>query len=139
MSEERGPGRPEAIINWDDVGTWISMGANGVECAARLGIHYDTLANRCRSDNNSNFSEFLQQNRSKGDILLKEAQTKKALSGDSTMLIWLGKVRLDQRELKEEQKYTPEQLAMMAQINEFFNWKRQVSDLNNCDNTSINE
>ena len=42
-------------------------------------------------------------------------------------------------ENKEETAYTPEQLAMMAQVKEFFDWKRQSSERNSCDNTSINE
>lgn len=134
---DRGQGRPEAVIDWEAVGTWLSKGANGQECAARLGIHYNTLSRRCELDLNVNFSEYMQQNRAKGDSILKECQFNKAYNGDSTMLIWLGKVRLDQKEAKEETKFSKEDQERMDRFINALENHSSASKI--CDNTSIKE
>lgn len=139
MSEERGPGRPEAIIDWHDVAVWISKGANGTECAARLGISYDTLSRRSRSDNNIDFAEFLQQNRAKGELTLREAQFNKAINGDSALLIWLGKVRLGQKEEKSNSEENKEVLDKMDMVSKQLSSLQTQSASKICNNNNMNE
>lgn len=64
--------------------------------AATIGVDEGTLRKRCEADNNCSFSEFSQQKRAKGDELLRSKQFQVAMAGDKTMLIWLGKQRLNQ-------------------------------------------
>lgn len=94
-------GRKKAVIDWRRVDKLLEAGCNGVEIAAALGIHYDTLAKRCKSDKKTDFSDYMQQKRASGDSLLRTAQFKAAMSGDKSMLIWLGKQRLNQSDKKD--------------------------------------
>lgn len=44
------------------------------------------------------WQEYLQQCKASGDSLLREKQFEVAMNGDKTMLVWLGKQRLNQTE-----------------------------------------
>ena len=92
-------GRPEANINWDEVGYMLEAGCTGTEVAASIGIHPNTLYNRVKEEFNCDFSDYLQEKRSKGNQSLKIAQYEAAVKDkDRSMLIWLGKQRLDQKD-----------------------------------------
>lgn len=90
--------RPKAIINWNQVGKMLEAGCTAEGIAASIGIDVETLRKRCITDNKCSFSVFSQQKRSKGDDLLRMKQFEVAMGGDKTLLIWLGKNRLGQRE-----------------------------------------
>jgi hypothetical protein len=95
-------GRPRAEIDWKVVDDYLECGCSGAEIAARLGISGDALYNRVEEEFKTNFSAYSQQKKQSGEVLLKKAQFDKAIGrtehGDNTLLIWLGKTRLDQRE-----------------------------------------
>lgn len=76
----------------------LEAGCDGTEVAATLGIHPNTLYERCERDNNLSFSEYSATKRASGDRLLKMKQFEVAMTGDKTMLVWLGKQRLGQTE-----------------------------------------
>ena len=90
------PGRPKADIDWAVVGKLLEAGCAGTDIASQLGISPTTLQRRCRAENNVSFSAFSQQKRMAGDNLLRAAQYKAAMEGNTTMLVWLGKQRLGQ-------------------------------------------
>jgi hypothetical protein len=94
-------GRKKISIDWHDVDMMLEAGCLGTEIAAALGIHYNTLYERCKIENNCDFSEYLTQKRASGDRLLKMKQFQVAMTGDKAMLIWLGKQRLNQTEKQE--------------------------------------
>lgn len=95
-------GRPKAPIDWDKCGKLLEAGCDGVQCAAFFGIDDNTLYNRAKEDLNISFSDFLRQNRHKGDALIHAKQFECALEDkDKAMLIWLGKQRLGQRDKQE--------------------------------------
>ena len=94
-------GRKKISIDWDKVDNYLMSGSNGVQVSAMLGIHYNTLVNKCKEEKKCDFSEYLQQKKEKGNNLLKAMQYKLAMNGDRGMLIWLGKNRLDQSDKKE--------------------------------------
>lgn len=96
IQQKRGAGRPKAIIDWRYVGQMLEAGATAEGIAATIGCDRDTLYNRCKTDNNQDFSAFSQEKKAKGDELLRTAQFKNAMSGNVTMQIWLGKQRLGQ-------------------------------------------
>jgi len=85
-------------IDWKQVENLLMAGCSGVEIAASLGIHEDTLYNRCIKDLGYNsFSAFSAIFRQKGDSLLKAKQFESAVKDKNiTMQIWLGKQRLGQ-------------------------------------------
>jgi hypothetical protein len=91
--------RKEVNIDWEEVAELAQAGCNGQQIADYFGIHYNTLAARCQKDNQCDFSDILQQNRSKGDALLIVKQYESAVKDkDKSMQIWLGKQRLGQRD-----------------------------------------
>lgn len=92
--------RPRALIDWKLVDHLLAAGCNGKEIAAYLGIHWDTLYRRCISDNGLAFSYYAQDKKAIGDAILKTTQFDEASKNKNTsLLIWLGKCRLGQREL----------------------------------------
>lgn len=97
-------GRPKADINWNRVDELLEAGCSGAEIAANFGLNPATIYDRCMKDHQIPFSEYSQCKQAKGESLLREVQYKKALGitekGDNTMLVWLGKVRLKQKEEK---------------------------------------
>jgi hypothetical protein len=99
---KRPTGRPRAEIDWKVVDDYLECGCTGVEIAARLGICSDPLYNRVEEEFKTTFSAYSQQKKQSGEVLLKKAQFDKAIGrvdhGDNTLLIWLGKVRLEQKE-----------------------------------------
>jgi hypothetical protein len=113
-------GNPQKPIDWAIVDKYLEWGCNGTEIAPHFGICDDTLRDRCEQEKGILWSTYLAQKRSKGDSILRELQFKKAMQGSDTMLIWLGKVRLDQKEAANIVQVTPEHAAAFdALMNQF--------------------
>ena len=91
-------GRPAALIDWKAVDRLLQAGCTGVQIAARFAIHADTLYRACQSEYKIDFAAYSQEKRAHGETLLLEQQFTIAMKGDKTMLIWLGKQRLNQKE-----------------------------------------
>ena len=90
-------------IDWDVVGEYLMAGCSGVEVAAQLGIHENTLYQRCKSDLGVDFVAFKQEKQASGESLLRKVQFDAAIKDkDRAMLIWLGKQRLGQKEKGEQ-------------------------------------
>tara|TARA_R100000655_G_scaffold63575_1_gene102050 strand:- start:874 stop:1224 length:351 start_codon:yes stop_codon:yes gene_type:complete len=95
-------GRKKININWQRVDKALEAGANGVQCAAMLGVHPDTLYNKCKEAHKMDFSAYQQIKREAGNEKLLAAQYNLAIKeNDRSMLIWLGKQRLNQAEKRE--------------------------------------
>lgn len=105
-------GRPLKDIDWDRVEKSLMAGCSGMQIAANLGIHEDTLYSACEREKEMTFSAFSAIYRQKGNLLLHEAQFNVAIGDetkdippDKAMLIWLGKNRLEQSD-KQDVKQT---------------------------------
>ena len=94
-------GRKAYKPKWAKIDKLLEAGCTGVEIAASEGVDKQTLYRACKRDNKVDFDTYKQQKRSSGDTLLRMAQFKSAMSGDKTMLIWLGKNRLKQSDKSE--------------------------------------
>lgn len=104
MKKKSNAGRKKAIIDWNIVDELLEADSNGVQIAAVLGMHPETLYKHVRETKKMDFSAYSQQKRAKGDAHLLNAQYRKALDGkDNNMLIWLGKNRLNQRDEPKQQ------------------------------------
>lgn len=135
MTRKRGskPGKPLAPIDWDLVDRLLMAGCKGTEVAARVGIHSDTLYRRVEQQYDVLFTDYAAKLKEKGNTFLREAQMTNALSGNTTMQVWLGKQRLEQRENPED-KYDP------ATVNQFMELMNQLSRLQRQDrNDSISD
>ena len=93
--------RPKVDIDWKKVDKLLEADCEGTEIAAYLGIVPNTLYRRCEADHKISFSKYLQEKKAKGNSLLKVKQFDAAMSGDKTMMIWLGKQRLGQKEKQD--------------------------------------
>lgn len=100
--ENRPTGRPEKPIDWDLVDKFLEAGCNGIQIASHFKMHYNTFYDRVNEKYHMTFSEYAAQNAPTGEAHLLLSQHQKALNGQSKgnaqMLIWMGKVRLGQRE-----------------------------------------
>lgn len=94
-------GRKKLKIDWDRVDKSLIAGSNGVQVAAMLGVHPETLYDKCLQEKKVYFSDYMQQKRQEGNDILLGKQFELASGGDKMMLIWLGKNRLDQSDKKE--------------------------------------
>jgi len=91
-------GRPVKDIDWDKVDELLMAGCFTTEIAANIGVHKNTLYQRCEKEKGCGFSAYSQEKKAKGESLLRKVQYDVAMSGDRTMLVWLGKQRLDQHD-----------------------------------------
>ena len=122
-----GAGRPEIEIDWKRVENMIIGGANGSQVSAALGVHSNTLYDRVKKQYGINFSEFYDKFREKGNQLLHNKQFDVALKGNTTMLVWLGKQRLEQKDSKEETNVTPQHAAIMNALIEQITIRQELA------------
>lgn len=110
-------GRPKANIDYDLVDELLEAQCEGTEIAGALGIDKETLYRRVQKDKKIGFSEYKQQKRESGKTILRKAQWDKAVDKkDTSMLIWLGKNYLEQKDKVETEDKS---------LSEFDKWIRQ--------------
>lgn len=112
--------RTKANIDWKKVDEYLHAQCDGMGIAGILGIHYNTLYERCKKENNCDFSEYSARKKGEGKELLRKKQWDTAYKdGDRVMQIWLGKQYLDQVDKKEvKQEITGEGLKIVAPTTE---------------------
>lgn len=86
-------GRPKKDISPEQVENLAAIQCTDLEICAVLGISHDTLMRRKREPA---FMEALENGRAKGRASLRRAQFKAATSGNTALLVWLGKQFLGQ-------------------------------------------
>lgn len=99
--------RPRKEINWDDVDKLCGLQCTEEEIAQFLGISVDTLGRACQRDQKMSFAEYFGQKRGLGRVSLRRAQWQLAQKGNPTMLIWLGKQYLNQRDRSSHEHSGP--------------------------------
>lgn len=82
--------RPKLEIDEEQVKKLAALNCSLAEMAAVLDCSEDTLDRR--------FAEVIRKGREFGRTSLKRKQFEMAMSGNVTMLIWLGKIMLDQKD-----------------------------------------
>ena len=83
-------GRPRIEIDEEQLETLAAIECSLEEMALVLGCSVSTLQR--------NFDQVIEKGRAQGRASLRRRQFELAMNGNVTMLIWLGKVRLGQRE-----------------------------------------
>ena len=91
-------GRPKAEIDWAVVDNYLKAQCDGTEIAEFFGIAPITLYRACEREYNVTFEVYKQQKRATGKMMLRAKQYQVAMSGDKSMLIWLGKQYLLQKD-----------------------------------------
>tara|TARA_R110000868_G_scaffold410518_2_gene698944 strand:- start:5126 stop:5518 length:393 start_codon:yes stop_codon:yes gene_type:complete len=95
----RGPGRPAQEIDLDAVERAASIGCIKEEIAAVIGVAPSTLYLRMTKE--PEIAAAIERGQSKGRATLRRLQWQGANEGNATMLIWLGKQMLGQRDKQE--------------------------------------
>ena len=97
--KHNGPYKTE--IDYTKLDAMCAIHCTGEESAAILGIDYDTLNRRLNEEGHGGFTEYFKLKGSNGKMSLRRKQFDQAMSGNSTMLIWLGKQWLGQADKTE--------------------------------------
>ena len=98
-------GRPKIEIDFEMVNKLCKIQCTGEEIASMLGISYDTLALRIKTEFKMSFTEYYKKESAGGKASLRRLQWKAAENGNPTMLVWLGKQYLKQKD-KHELEHT---------------------------------
>lgn len=113
-------GRPEKEINWKKVDDLLIAGSPGTEIASHFDMHPHTFYRKVEEKYNVTFTQYSSEKKQLGDSLLRAHQYQKALGlttkGDNTLLIWLGKNRLNQRDTQNDLPVTNETVAQFTDL-----------------------
>jgi adenylate kinase family enzyme len=124
--------RPEKIIDWNRVDDLLKAGCLGTEIAATFDVHPQTFYSRVEEKYNCSFTHYSQERRALGESLIREKQFQKALgltdTGDNTMLIWLGKNRLGQRNEDKLSIVTQEQQTTLDKTMDMVDFLQNKQD-----------
>ena len=85
-------------INWELVELYLKAGCPQIRIAKWLHIDRDTLRSRIEEKYGMEYSAVSAAFQSEGELLIEAKQFDKAMKGYWPALLWLGKVRLGQRE-----------------------------------------
>lgn len=86
-------------VNFEQLRALVRIQCTAEECAAILDMSADTLDTRLKEAGFGGFSEFYKRYNHEGRASLRRAQWKAAVDeGNPTMLIWMGKQMLGQRD-----------------------------------------
>ena len=124
----RNGGRKKIVIDWKKVANLAIHGCSGVQIAAQLGIDKDTLYGRCKNDLGKDFSVFWYDQWEKGNAQLHAKQFQKAMNGDNTLLLWLGKNRLKQTDKIESVVDAKMEISQKAILQLPENGRRNAKD-----------
>ncbi len=94
-------GRPRIEVNWTEFDKLCAMQCSLVEIAGWFDCSEDTIERRVKETHGITFAEYFAQKRGKGKIALRRKQYEVAISGNVSMLIWLGKNYLNQADKQE--------------------------------------
>ena len=104
---QEGSGRPKIEVDLALVEKLAQLHASQEEIAATLGVSTGFISERMKND--SEFAAAHARGWSNGKLNLRRKQLEKAMSGDATMQIWLGKNMLgqtDKAEVKTHQTFS---------------------------------
>jgi len=100
-------GRPRHDIPKDEFENLCAIQCTEEEIAAWFKCSVDTIERWCKREYKRTFADVFNEKRKPGLISLRRAQFKRAVDdGDKTLLIWLGKQLLGQKEQPVEQDTT---------------------------------
>lgn len=103
-------GRFKKEIDWDKVDQMLIANARQTEIAAELDISIDTLADRCKLEKGSSYSEYAQKKREKGNLHFRLVQYDEAIKKRKPqVLMHCFKHRLGEWDKKEESDESPKQ------------------------------
>lgn len=91
----KGAGRPAANIDMKVLEALSQIGCTNKDIAAHFGVSERTIEKRRKQES---FRAAMDRGFARGNISLRRKQFQMAMAGDKTMLVWLGKQRLEQKD-----------------------------------------
>lgn len=108
-------GRPEIELKWDVLDAVLQYGAQLTDCAEFCGCSEDTIQNRIKQEFGLTFTEYRARKLGRTRVSIMKKQIEKALAGDTTMLIWVGKNICNQADkISTEVDDTPDEPVTLA-------------------------
>jgi len=98
----KGPSKPLSDDDFEKVIQMIRIQCTAEEICDVIGMSVDTLGRRIAEreiDDVKNFADLYKKHQGEGKASLRRAQWKAAQNGNPSMLIWLGKQMLGQKDL----------------------------------------
>lgn len=96
VRKPQSPGRTEKPIDWDKVDELLMAGCPAKEIAPHFNLTRERFCERFQAHHGTDFSIYSTEIYSKGHSLLRYKQYKKAIEGNTQMMVWLGKNNLKQ-------------------------------------------
>src|SRR3972149_4446940 len=91
-------GRPKKPIDWSKVDDLCGIVCTEAEIVSLMKVGASTLARACEADHGMTFEQYYKIKTDGAKSSLRRAQYKLAMAGNPTMLIWLGKQMLGQKD-----------------------------------------
>lgn len=89
-------GRPKIEIDWYQFDKLCQLHCTHIEFASWFNCDFETIETAVKREKGMGFSEYFRLKAGMGKTSLRRAQWAKALGGDNTMMIWMGKQHLGQ-------------------------------------------
>lgn len=110
------PKGPRIKIDFDIVDNLCALHCTAAEIAAALDVGYNTLERRVKEETGEGLGDYIKKRSEKGKVSLRRAQWKTALTGNTTMLVWLGKQVLEQKDRTASEISGPGGLPLPSEI-----------------------
>ena len=94
-------GRPRKELDFPQFEKLCAICATEEEIAHWFDMTVDTLSARCKENYGETFSEVYKKFSSEGKMSIRRKQIEVAMSGNVSMLIWVGKQTLGQKDRQE--------------------------------------
>lgn len=107
--------RPRKEVDIDLLTDLVKIQCTARECASVLHVSEDTLDRRLKEEGYDGFADFFKKHQDEGKTSLRRAQWNAALDGNPTMLVWLGKQYLDQRDKMDTESTVKRDYSDMSQ------------------------
>jgi hypothetical protein len=111
-------GRPRKEIDMEQLANMAGIQCTATECAGVLNVSEDTLDRRLKEETGEGFAEFYKKHSVGGKVSLRRAQFKAATEQlNPTMLIWLGKQMLGQKDISRLERTGPDGAPVAVEVN----------------------
>lgn len=95
--------RPRKEISWIELDKLCGIQATRREIADWFECSEDTIDRRCLEEHGVSFASYSEQKRAPGKISLRRKQYEAAMTGNTALMIWLGKQYLGQSDKQEHE------------------------------------
>ncbi len=110
-------GRPQKEIDWAQFENLCGLHCTEIEIAEWFQVSVDTIGRAVQRKYKEGFAETFKKKSSRGRVSLRRKQYEVAMTGNATMLIWLGKQYLGQSDkLEQVQTETETKLEELGRL-----------------------